>query len=259
MNKQLQQRMENDLAKIEVRPAAPVSPTPEMLLSQAIDKGVGVETLERLLAMKERIEASTAKQAYNEDMAAFQAACPVIKKTKSVKTKSGIVAYKYAPIESVVKQVKTLLQKHGFRYSTTMELTGQTVKATCHITHALGHTEATSMEVPLGTKTDVMSQSQVVAAAQTFAKRYAFLNAFGIMTADEDTDGPDAETEEKQNKRATAEQRELIDELASKAGVTKADITARCQADFGVSYTEITQTQAQGIIDRLNLKIKKNV
>jgi hypothetical protein len=42
------------------------------------------------------------------------------------------------------------------------------------------------MEVPLGNKTQVMSDTQVVAAAITFAKRYAFLNEFGILTGDED-------------------------------------------------------------------------
>jgi hypothetical protein len=44
------------------------------------------------------------------------------------------------------------------------------------------------MTVPFGNKTDIMSQSQVAAAATTFAKRYAFCNAFGILTGDEDTD-----------------------------------------------------------------------
>jgi hypothetical protein len=114
----------------------------------------------------------------------------VINKTKSVSTKSGDEAYKYAPIESVISQVKELIQKHGFRYSTTMELSedGTLVKAFCRVVHELGHEEVSVMEVPLGGQTAVMSKSQVVAAAQTFAKRYAFLNAFGIMTGDTDND-----------------------------------------------------------------------
>jgi ERF superfamily. len=33
-----------------------------------------------------------------------------------------------------------------------------------------------------------MSDTQHVAAALTFAKRYAFTNAFGIMTGDDDND-----------------------------------------------------------------------
>ena len=122
-------------------------------------------------------------------MAQFQAQCPTIEKTKEVKTRGGMVAYKYAPIESIVAQVKRPLQNNGFSYKTQIDLTPNGVKATVRVTHAAGHSEDTSMEVPLGNKTEIMSLSQVTAAASTFAKRYAFCNAFGILTGDEDTDG----------------------------------------------------------------------
>lgn len=161
----------------------------EALISLAIQKKVPVETMERLLAMKKDIDAQRAKKRFIESMAAFQADCPTINKTKEVKTRAGIVAYRYAPIESIIEQVKPLLKKHGFSYSTDMELLVDGVKAICKVTHAGGHSENSQMSVPLGNKTDVMSRSQVVAAAQTFAKRYAFCNAFGILTGDEDTDG----------------------------------------------------------------------
>jgi hypothetical protein len=42
--------------------------------------------------------------------------------------------------------------------------------------------------VPLGNKTQIMSDTQVTAAALTFAKRYAFCNVFGILTGDEDNE-----------------------------------------------------------------------
>lgn len=163
------------------------------LLTLAVQKGAGVDTLERLMDLRDRVLREEAKKAFNKAMASFQAECPVIKKTKAVKTKSGQTAYKYAPIESAVAQVKNLVQKHGFRYTTTMQFLkaadgSTTVKAFCRVVHELGHEEVSEMEVPLGNKTDIMSQSQVVAAASTFAKRYAFLNAFGIMTGDEDND-----------------------------------------------------------------------
>lgn len=135
------------------------------------------------MALRKEMKSEAAKEAFNEAMAAFQSECPVIKKTKSVSN-----AYKFAPIDAIVSEVKDILQKHGFRYMTTMEFNGTNVKAICRVVHSLGHEEISSFEVPLGTKTGVMSATQVVAAASTFAKRYAFLNAFGIMTGDEDTD-----------------------------------------------------------------------
>ena len=163
----------------------------ENLLQQAIDKKVPVETVERIMAMRSQLKAEWAKEQFTLAMSLFQSECPVIKKTKEVKTKLKVIAYKYAPIESIITQVKPIIEKHGFSYTSNMDIieNGTTkIKATIKITHKFGHSEETSMTVPLGNKTDIMSNTQVVAAAQTFAKRYAFCNAFGILTGDEDNE-----------------------------------------------------------------------
>lgn len=170
------------------------------LLSQAVAAGASIDTLERLMALRKEMLAEKAKEAFNTAMAAFQSECPVIAKSKSVDNK-----YKYAPIESIVSQVKDLIKTHGFRYSTTMELNEarDLVKVFCRVVHTLGHEEISVMEVPLGSKTAIMSQSQQVAAASTFAKRYAFLNAFGIMTGDEDNDAAPPKEELKPPRQST--------------------------------------------------------
>lgn len=170
---------------------AALSPTPEQLIALAIERGVSIDTIERLMVMRERLHEQQAKAEFIAAMAAFQGECPVISKTKGVTTRSGAHAYSYAPLEVVVEQVKPLLAKHGFSYRHEMQPRDKGVLVLCHVTHIGGHTETTPMDVPFGQQTQVMSDSQVVAAATTFAKRYAFLNAFGIMTADEDTDGQD--------------------------------------------------------------------
>ncbi len=166
----------------------------EALISQAILNKVDVGTMERLLVMRTQIKAEKAKEAFNASMADFQAECPTIQKTKEVFTNSGRSAYKYAPIEAIIAQVKSLIQKHGFSYSFRQELKDGGVKVTCIVVHTLGHAEEYAMEVPFGSKTNVMSESQVTAAASTFAKRYAFCNAFGILTGDEDNDGAKFDT-----------------------------------------------------------------
>lgn len=174
-----------------------VVPSVSMLMQQAIDKGVPVETMERLLAMRRELKVEFAKEQYDKAMADFQADCPTIEKTKEVKTDAGQVAYRYAPIETIVEQVKEPLKKHGFSYSVKQQMNEASVKVTCVVKHADGHSEEYDMEVPLGNKTRIMSDTQVVAAASTYAKRYAFCNAFGILTGDEDNDGK--EVESKQN------------------------------------------------------------
>lgn len=166
----------------------------EMLITRAIDKNVSVETMERLLKMRRELKAEFAKEEFDKAMAQFQANCPEVKKTKEVRTKSGQVAYRYAPIEAIVRQVKSVLQRNGFSYSIQTETEPGKVKSICIVKHIAGHSESYNMEVPLGNKTQVMSDSQVVAAASTFSKRYAFCNAFGILTGDGDDDGANTST-----------------------------------------------------------------
>ena len=163
--------------------------SPEALISQAITQGISVETMERLLAMRREIRAERAKEAFDLAMSEFQGECPVIVKSKEGgKTNSGEVAYRYAPLDIIVSKTKELIKKHGFSYAVKSETQKEGVKVKCIVKHAAGHSEESEIEVPLGTKTNIMSNTQQVAAAITFAKRYAFCNAFGILTGDEDND-----------------------------------------------------------------------
>ncbi len=176
-----------EIAKVENKVVTQDSA--EMLISRAIDKNVSVETMERLLKMRRELKAEFAKEEFDRAMANFQAECPEVRKTKSVRTKTGQIAYSYAPIETIVKQVREVLKRNGFSYSIQTETGDGKVKSICIVKHIAGHSEKYNMEVPLGNKTNVMSDSQVVAAASTFSKRYAFCNAFGILTGDGDDDG----------------------------------------------------------------------
>jgi len=245
------------------RALMPVKQNAEALIAKAIDKNVPVETMERLLAMRRELNAEWAKEAFDRAMSAFQADCPTIEKTKAVKTKSGIVAYKYAPIESIVSQVKGFLKKHGFSYSTTMELIENgtiKVRVAIKVTHAAGHSELTEMTVPLGNKTDIMSQTQVVASAQTFAKRYAFCNAFGILTGDEDSDANTQAQSPKTksiieakaiytgNGRISYRQANFIRDLLKQKGYTEKDLLNKYKI---ANMAELPSTKASQIIENL--------
>ena len=68
------------------------------LLEAAVKQGSAMEVIKELRAMESEIQARRTKAAFDEAMSAFQAACPIIVKTKGVSTNSGALAYKYAPI-----------------------------------------------------------------------------------------------------------------------------------------------------------------
>lgn len=234
--------------------------TPEQLIAAGIEKGLPVETMERLLAMRKELRAEAAKEEYDNAMAAFQSECPVIQKDKAVKfpTKSGgVVDYIYAPMDSIVRQVKDIISKHGFSYKFKIrEEDDGGVEATCIVTHRKGHSESSEFTAG-GAGTALMSIAQVTSSKATYAKRNAFCNVFGITTGDEDNDAPKSKEEAKAELLATAAQHARIDELAAKCKYTTAEVAQKCREKYGVSITEITNTQALGIIGGLMMRLQE--
>jgi len=173
--------------------------SPEALIARAIDKNVPVETMERLLAMRTQLKQEAAQEAYFQALADFQSNCPPIPKSKAVRDKYGKLRYKYAPLDVIVAAIKGALKAYGFSYTLDRgEQTPDTVEAVCIIHHVAGHSEKSTFGVPIDTDS-YMNAPQKAASALTYAKRYAFCNALGIMTADEDddanssSDGPSAQ------------------------------------------------------------------
>jgi hypothetical protein len=176
---------------------------PESILRYAIDAKADVAVIERLMVVREKLQAESAKAAFDASMAAFQSECPIILKEKS----GAKNAYKYAPLDAIVDQVRGLTQKHGFSFSVTSAVDTGWVKAICKITHALGHSEVSEFRVPVDDKNPMMTAPQRYGGAMTFAKRYAFCNGFGILTADEDLDGHAARPKPAGPKQATEKTR----------------------------------------------------
>ena len=160
---------------------------PEELITKAIENGTAVDVMERLLAMRRELKEEAARDEYFRALAGFQYECPAIEKRKAVYDKDGQLRYKYAPLDDIVAQVKGLLVKYGFSYTIKTEQVPDSVTAICQTNHRMGHSEDTSFLIPIDAKA-YMNIAQKVASALTYAKRYAFCDAFGIMTADEDDD-----------------------------------------------------------------------
>jgi hypothetical protein len=176
----------------------------EQLITHAIDKGVDVATMEKLLAMRRELKAEWAREQFHAALSDFQAECPIIEKDSIVLNKDGKTErYRFASLDSIIRQVKDLLLKHGFNHRTNAGVEGIHVRATCVATHKYGHSENSSFEVPID-KDAFMNEPQKFASALTFSKRYAFCNAFGIQTGDKDDDAKAARSV---NEEAQAEGR----------------------------------------------------
>lgn len=163
----------------------------ENMIMQAIKEGTPVETLERVLAMRKELKAEYAKEQYDIAMSGFQSECPIIKRVKEgSKTKSGQLAFKYAPLEVIIKAVQPMMQKYNLSYNfkPMKNEAGKITDVRCYATHINGYSDFSEMPVTEGGGTSLMSGSQISAASITFSKRYAFCNIFGIVTEEEDNE-----------------------------------------------------------------------
>lgn len=165
--------------------------SPDNLLVMAMQQGSSIETLERLLTLKERHDANVARQAYTEAMARAKLTPPTIKKDKHVAfaTQKGVTQYDHATLGNIVNKVVVWLGENGFSHAWDIkQLQGGRIAVTCTLTHSLGHREQVTLEASRddsGTKNDI----QAVSSAVTYLERYTLLAITGLATEDQDDDG----------------------------------------------------------------------
>lgn len=239
-------KKKNEVAVIEKESASV-----ETFISQAISAGLPVETLERLFGLREKVKAEAAKEAYLSALSAFQEACPVIKKTKKVLNKDGTVRYMFAPLDSIVEQIKKPVADNGLSYRWETKQEEGKVKAICIVTHKMGHSESSDFEVGVD-KEGFMTAPQKIASALTFAKRYSLCNALGISTGDEDVDATD-QKKDKTPKSDKAKIVLLLRMLKAKTG-TKEEIEASVKRLVDLDLQEKNYPE---IVGRLEETVKE--
>lgn len=171
------------LEKIEVQ-------TPATLLSQAIEKGLDVESLSKLMDLQERYQAGQARKMFFEAFTEFQSKCPDIRKTKEVKFKESDIKpqYHFAPLADICRQIGKVLKDCGLSYRWEIQDNDKELKVTCLVSHLEGHTEKTTMQAgpdASGSKNAIQARGSAI----EYLKRYTLIGALGLSTADSDIDG----------------------------------------------------------------------
>lgn len=184
--------VETGLALEGTAPQGP--PTVLALLDKAVQHGISVEGLERLLAMHERMKADQAREAFFEALSAFQAECPVIGKDRQVRNRDGTPRYRYAALEDIMRIIVPHLRANGLsvRFDAQFEATPPAQVITCIVNHRDGHSERSEFRTPIDSGSGGMNAQQASASALTYGRRYALLNALGIVVGGEDDDGQGA-------------------------------------------------------------------
>jgi hypothetical protein len=166
---------------------------PQTLIAQAIEKGAGMDTLERLVALAKDVRAELAREKWHEAMADFQADCPPIYKRRTAQTRT--YAYDYASLDDCLAVVQPVMGRVGLSVSWRMgEISDKAVTVFCRIAHQAGHVEESgAFTIPIALAQDGTgaTPAQKVGGAVTYAKRYSLLAAIG-KAAEDDPDAADA-------------------------------------------------------------------
>lgn len=169
---------------------APVQTEIGAILQLAIEKNVSPEALEKIVALKERMEDRAAAREFNLALNAFQEECPLIpKKSKALITQKsgGEHDYTYAELDTIANVIRPYLVKHGFSYTWDSKVANALLEVTCHLWHVDGHSRKAGFTCPTDSKLPI-SGAQKAAGALTYGKRQSLVAVLGLTMTDRDTD-----------------------------------------------------------------------
>ncbi len=178
-------------------PAQPATVRPDAMsiLAAAVERGQSPESLRELMALAKDMQAVQAEQAFHAAMAAFKAECPPVQRrtenTQFKATRDGrTVARKYASLEDIEHTIRGPLGKHGlsYRWSDTIIDKGM-MTMRCVVAHSAGHKIESGVSIPVESRNNACNQQQQFGSAMTYAQRYSLIQALGLTSCDEDTDG----------------------------------------------------------------------
>lgn len=191
---------------------------PPQLLGQAIAAGANIEVIERLMALQERWQASQAKRAFNDAMAALQSDMPEIVKNQEVdySAKGGRTNYKYEDLNDVAAAIRPAASKVGLSFRWRPEQ-GEVIKLTCIISHKDGYDEECSLSA-MADNSGSKNSLQGVGSTLTYLQRYTLKCALGLSAArDDDGQSSSPRTEPRQERQELRTQAKAADVLPKQA------------------------------------------
>ena len=240
----------------EIIVTSPQTLDPSVLLSQAIERGIDTQALEKLMELNERYEKQQARKLFNKAMANFKKDPPKIFKDKAVSynTTTGQTNYDHASLGRVNEKISAALADHGLHatWRTKQEKGSVTVK--CIIEHEAGHSIETELTAPpdASGKKNLIQQ---ISSTVTYLERYTLLALTGLATYEQDDDGQSygEAFEPGITESAVADLQTMVDDLV-KAGKLKSqdDFKQRLKKKFQVDeIAQLDQKQAEALANIL--------
>ena len=236
---------DNPTKKIVVKADTGIVPqSPIQALTKALESGIEIEKLEKLLDLQAKYEAMEAKKAFIQAMADFKAVPIVITKDKDNKQYNS----RYTSIGNLVNTVLPVMSKSGLSHKWDIEQTDQLIKITCIVTHLMGYSEYTTMSAPPD-KSGSKNTIQQIKSTRTYLQGATFESAMGLASSDSnlDDDGNSAGLE-----FVTEEQAEKITTLIQTKGIDVNEVLRSMGCD---TIDTIMQSQYKPLISRLKMPV----
>lgn len=165
-------------------------PSPLAVIQMAVKQGAGIETIERLVALQERMLARQAdtefSHALNRVQSQIQRIAPDLQNTQKHS--------KYASYAAIDKVIRPLYSEEGFSLSFTHAdcPKANMIRVICWLRRG-AHKEPYQVDWPVDTQGpkggDVMTATQATGASDSYAKRYLVKDIFNIAIGEDDRDG----------------------------------------------------------------------
>lgn len=163
--------------------AQPESPS---LMSVIASGQYDAAQIEQLMTLAERVEKNEAVKAYNLAMAKFRA-MPVSAEKSGNNTH---LRSQYSTYDDIAQALRQPLAECGFNWRFETPSDGQNQTVTCYMTHAMGHSESTSLTAPVMAGNKGVNQLQSLGVTVSYLKRYTLSALTGIATEDADGELP---------------------------------------------------------------------
>lgn len=157
------------------------------------EKGVSMDQLEKLIAMRDREREYQSKLEFDQHFAEMQEEFSEAGPAPRPKNVDG--KYNYAPINTLVKHYGPIISRHGFSYRF-YEHTLEDGRLEVFVdVSGYGHTKTNSKILPVYQPDTAQSGKPIQNVLQaegvrsTYGQRYVFIAAFGLVSEQDDTDG----------------------------------------------------------------------
>lgn len=204
---------------VDIAPASDNAAMLAVIERAAANPEVNIDKMERLLAMRERMEEREAKKAYNSAMRVAQEEMATIHQDMAnTQTRSRYASY--AALDKVIRPIYT---KHGFsvEFDTGDDAPENHVRVICEVSHQDGFSKKRHFDIPADGKGakggDVMTKTHAAMSAVSYGRRGLLKMVFNLSEG-EDDDGNAAGGEPK---KITDEQADELAQLCEAVGADK--------------------------------------